>query len=176
MRRPAEHFAHCPRCGQPADPSPPVGPFSCAACRFLLFFNAATAVAAFVLRPDGLALFVRRAREPAKGKLGMVGGFVDAGETAEDALRRETREEVNLELAEIAYLGSYVNEYVYADVLYTTVDLIFVAHAAAVDGVAPLDGVDSIEWRDPQVVELEEIAFPSMRAALQTFRQRTTSP
>ena len=47
-----------------------VAPFRCEACGFLYFFNPAVAVAALILRDDGKALFIRRAKEPAKGRSG----------------------------------------------------------------------------------------------------------
>jgi ADP-ribose pyrophosphatase YjhB (NUDIX family) len=63
---------------------------------------------------------------PAKGKLAVPGGFIDIGETAEDGLRREIREEVNLAPGELRYLCTQVNDYVYRDINYPVLDLYFV--------------------------------------------------
>jgi ADP-ribose pyrophosphatase YjhB (NUDIX family) len=176
MQPPLSHFAFCPRCGarQPDDrPRDLLRPFRCCHCGFTLFFNAAAAVAALIGRADGSMLFVRRAREPARGRLGMPGGFVDAGETAETALAREVREEVGLEVQDLQYLGSHANQYVYSEVTYTTLDLFFTALAANPDRARPLDGVESLVWGDPLTIDLDEIAFDSMREALREYRRLT---
>ncbi|MDQ3226194.1 MAG: NUDIX domain-containing protein, partial [Chloroflexota bacterium] len=39
-------------------------------------------------------------------RFGIVAGFVEPGESLEDAVRREVREEVAIEIADIAYFGS----------------------------------------------------------------------
>jgi ADP-ribose pyrophosphatase YjhB (NUDIX family) len=169
------HFAYCPGCGASATPAEPLtGPFRCGACGFTLFFNAAAAVAALILRSDGYALFIRRAKDPGKGKLGLPGGFVDPGEDAETALAREVREEVGLELTALHYLSSHANRYLYAGVTYTTLDLFYLASARSPDGVRALDAVESVEWLDPETVDRNEIAFDSMRAALDVYRGIST--
>ena len=151
--------------------APPTGnAFICSACGFTFFFSAANATAAFVSRADGKVLFIRRAKEPAKGKLAPPGGFVDVGETAEEAVRREIREKVGLELSEIQFLCSHPNVYPYRDITYPVLDFFFCARAIAADQARALDDVASFCWLDPQEVFLEEIAFPSMRAALEKLR------
>ena len=95
---------------------------------------------------------------------------MDAGESAEHALRREVREEVQLELDEVRFLSSHPNDYHYQDVVYPVVDLVFIAHAPDHDRVLALDGVASFEWLDPRAVDLDELAFPSMRDALMRYR------
>jgi NAD+ diphosphatase len=170
---PLTHFAHCPRCGtrQPdAERADVGGPFRCGACGFTLYFNAASAVAAILVRPDGDALFIRRAKDPGKGRLGLPGGFVDAGESAEGALTREIREEVGLEVAGLRYLSSHPNLYVYADVTYTTLDVFYTASVSDPERAVALDAVESLVWADPLTVDLEEIAFESMREALTRYR------
>jgi NAD+ diphosphatase len=170
------HFAHCPRCGASVPPAEPplTGPFRCEACGFTLFFNVAGAVAALIVRSDGRALFIRRAKDPGKGKLGLPGGFVDAGEDAETALAREVREEVGLELTALHYLSSHTNRYLYAGVTYATLDLFYLASARSPDNVRALDAVESVIWLDPETVDRGEIAFESMRAALDVYRGVST--
>jgi len=171
---PWRQFSACPRCGGPAAVplAERANPFRCAACGFVLFFNAASAVAALVIDAEGRILFIRREREPGRGLLAMPGGFVDVGESAEEALRREVREEVGLEVRGVTYLASFANRYPYSDVTYSTLDLFFTCEADAGSQARALDAVTAIEWRDPPAVNPSEIAFDSMRAALQTFLRR----
>jgi 8-oxo-dGTP diphosphatase len=52
-------------------------------------------------------LLVRRKNDPFKGMLSIPGGFINEGETAEDAMRREAKEETSLVVEPIAILGVY---------------------------------------------------------------------
>ena len=54
-------------------------------------------VGAVILREDSV-LLVERGQEPLKGYWSLPGGVVEVGETLEEALRREIREETNLEV------------------------------------------------------------------------------
>ena len=166
-----EVFQHCPRCGT-RRAGPPTNPFHCAACGHQQYFNPASAVAAILLGPDGRALFLRRARDPGKGLLGLPGGFVDMGETAETALRREIREEVNLEVGALEFLCSGVNHYLYKEVTYPVLDLFFVARADSTAGIAALDGVESFLWLEPARADPAEFAFASNAEAVRRFNER----
>jgi mutator protein MutT len=161
-------FDFCPRCGQ-RRAGEPAKPFKCGSCGLLFYFNPAVAVGVILLDDDGRALLVRRALDPAKGKLGLPGGFVDFGETAEAALRREVREEVNLELASMEFVASANNDYDFAGITYPVLDLYFVARPSSTRGIAALDGVESYCWIKPAEIQLDDIAFPSMRQALRVY-------
>jgi ADP-ribose pyrophosphatase YjhB (NUDIX family) len=50
---------------------------------------------------------VKRSKEPFKGMLALPGGFVNEGETAEDAMKREVLEETALEVEPVEILGVY---------------------------------------------------------------------
>lgn len=62
------------------------------------------AVSAAIIH-DGRLLLVRRARSPSVGFYSLPGGGVEAGETLIDALKREIREELNLEVEPVALAG-----------------------------------------------------------------------
>jgi ADP-ribose pyrophosphatase YjhB (NUDIX family) len=62
------------------------------------------AVSAAVFR-DGRVLIVRRARPPAHGLYTLPGGGVELGETLEDAVVREIREETALAIAPLELVG-----------------------------------------------------------------------
>jgi 8-oxo-dGTP diphosphatase len=60
-----------------------------------------------VLLIDGKLLLVRRGREPEKGKLALPGGIVEYGETTEEAVVRETKEETGIKTKPVRLLGVY---------------------------------------------------------------------
>ena len=62
------------------------------------------AVSAAVFR-DGRVLIVRRARPPTHGLYTLPGGGVELGETLEEAVIREIREETALEIEPVALVG-----------------------------------------------------------------------
>lgn len=169
--RPSELFVFCPRCGATGyGDDRAKTPFRCVACGLTYFFNPTVAAAAFIFDRQGRMLFVRRAKAPNAGKLGVPGGFIDFGESAEEGLDREVREEVGITIDRPAFLASFPNEYHYCEVTYPVVDLYFIASAMNPEAARPLDGVMGIEWRHPSTVPDEEIAFSSLRRAMQALQ------
>lgn len=168
--QPVELFRFCPRCGaaRPAE-NRGLSPLKCGQCSLAFFFNPTVAAAAFVFDEEGRALFIQRAREPSAGKLAVPGGFIDFGESAEEGLRREVREEVGIEIDRLQFLVSFPNVYPYAEVTYPVVDLYFTAIAVNPEAAQPLDAVLGIEWRYPHKVPETEIAFDSLRVALRAL-------
>src|SRR5262245_53526528 len=62
------------------------------------------AVSAAIVR-DGHVLIVRRAKGAARGLYTLPGGVVESGETLEEAVRRETREETGIEIEPAGIVG-----------------------------------------------------------------------
>src|SRR3712207_8484664 len=60
-----------------------------------------------ILERDSNVLMVRRKNDPFKDCLSLPGGFVNEGETIEDAMKREAMEETSLEVHPIDILGVY---------------------------------------------------------------------
>lgn len=60
-----------------------------------------------VLNPRGEVLLIERKNEPFKGQFALPGGFVDVGETVEDACRRELMEETGKKAGRLTLVGVY---------------------------------------------------------------------
>ena len=176
MQQPlADTFQHCPRCGFTAA-SVGSNPFKCASCEFIFFFSPTCAVAGIVRDPTGQVLLLRRARDPGKGKFGLPGGFVDAGESAEAALRREMDEEVKLAAKSMHYLCSLPNTYVYRGVALPVTDIFFVCEVNSFDSIVRQEcEVAGLHVCHPSTQELAEMAFPSNRGALELYLQSQAS-
>jgi 8-oxo-dGTP pyrophosphatase MutT (NUDIX family) len=75
---------------------------------------------------DGL-LTVRRGIEPQKGHLALPGGFIDYGETWEEAAKREAQEETGLILPSVSFLtietASNANILIFCQAAPTSIDL-----------------------------------------------------
>jgi NAD+ diphosphatase len=165
-------FTFCPMCG--SNQLKPRGPnlLVCANCDYYHHVNPVVAVAGFLADPSGRILLIRRAHEPSKGKLGAPGGFVDLGETAEAALHREVKEEVNLELDSIEYLASYPNEYPYRGRIVFVLDLFFIGYVRSWSDAKALDEVAGLVLVDAKGINPDELAFSSLRNALKDYVMR----
>jgi mutator protein MutT len=167
-------FVHCPRCGSTRLQFPEKNHLECEACGFEYYMNSGAATGVLFVKSDGSFLLSRRANNPGKGSWDMPGGFVEFGETAEEAIRREIREELQIEMERLEYFGSFPNEYPYKDVMYHTLDLIFLCRLADDSQMeVTLDPeILELQWFTPETVEMDSIAFPSMRAAVTEYCER----
>lgn len=82
----------CPACGHVNRKVPGTAHRTCPTCRETDWVNPAPAIGIALMR-GGSVLLSRRARAPKKGQWDLVGGFLEANETPDEAARREILEE-----------------------------------------------------------------------------------
>jgi NAD+ diphosphatase len=101
------HFAvrHCPRCGAPLRPVQAGHVLECSACGRQQFPRTDPAVIMLVTDDTGRALLGRQPVWP-PGRWSTLAGFVEPGESLEQAVRREVREETGVVVGEVRYVGS----------------------------------------------------------------------
>jgi mutator protein MutT len=112
------------------------------------------AVGCVAFRRDSI-LLIRRGHEPFKGYWSIPGGAVELGETAEEALVRETMEESGVEVEPVQVLGVFDNIVRRADRVwfhYMIVDFLAVPTAGE-----PKPGDGEMEARWVPLVELSSL-------------------
>jgi NAD+ diphosphatase len=94
----------CGRCGAPTQPCEDERARSCPGCRLQFFPRLSPAVIVSIVR--GAEILLARAHRLPPGLYSVVAGFVEPGETLEEAVVREVREEVGVNVRNLRYFGS----------------------------------------------------------------------
>ena len=97
--------AFCGRCGTATELHQTEMARVCPSCGTLHFPRISPAVITLVHRDDGAVLLAQDRRFRA-GFFALLAGFVEPGETLEEAVAREVREEVGVEVRDVRYFGS----------------------------------------------------------------------
>jgi NADH pyrophosphatase NudC (nudix superfamily) len=157
----------CPRCGHELareDRS-----VECPNCGLAVYANPAPTASAIVVDEEGRVLLARRSGEPGAGLWDLLGGFIDEGEDALAALHREIREETELEIEPLEFLGGYPDRYgehgIYTLNLYWS--------ARIVGGKLEVDDDELLEvawFAADELPSQEEFAFPNTVHALADWK------
>ena len=148
--------------------------FTCGSCGSTFYINPATAVAAVIETPDGKIILTRRKNEPRSGYLDLPGGFVDINETAENAIIREIREELGIDVNSPRFFASSPNEYTFNNLVYFTCDLGFICTSDELEKMKPADDVSEAILIEPDDIMFNEIGFPSIVKLLKHYIEQKT--
>ena len=100
----ADH-RHCGRCGAPTEPAAGERARTCPACGHAAYPRLAPAIIVLVERADGAALLCHGVRFP-RVSYSCLAGFVEPGESLEEAVHREVYEEAAITLSDVRYVSS----------------------------------------------------------------------
>ncbi len=161
-------FKHCPSCSSTNFEYNNNFKFHCYDCQFILYHNIAAAVA-LVFTFENKILFTVRNVDPDKGKLDLPGGFIDPGETAEEAACREIAEELGLTIkpSDLQFITTAPNHYLYKNVAYRTLDIFYecrlVSDTIAVNAI---DEIQDLVWLQRGEIDLSRIGFISVKKVM----------
>ena len=127
------------------------------------------AVAGLIKNNSGDLLLVRRASDPKLRKLDLPGGFVNVGESAEDALFREIKEDLNFEITSCQFIKSQSNEYKYNGVIYYPLDLFFECTVKSFENIKLHDEVSGYFFTRIQELDINLIGFDSVKSVLSWY-------
>jgi ADP-ribose pyrophosphatase YjhB (NUDIX family) len=156
--------AHCSYCGVAFGVDQP-WPRQCAGCGNISYLNP-TPVAVCLVPVDGGLLVIRRAIPPAVGELALPGGFIDIGETWQQAAVRELREEtgVAIDADEVRHFRTHSSK------LGDGVLLIFGVARARASGELPPFAPQDADASEMLVIKgKQKLAFPLHTQAIEEY-------
>jgi ADP-ribose pyrophosphatase YjhB (NUDIX family) len=155
-----EDVRFCPRCGSEADIAFPRS-ITCSSCGYGAFYNPKPVACAIPTTTEDEIILLRRGYQPSRGRWSMPGGFVDLGESVEDAAIRETKEELNIDIAITSLVGVYSR---------STDRIVVVVYAARTEGT-PTRTEEALEVRafQPTTIPWDQLAFWSDGRALRDY-------
>jgi ADP-ribose pyrophosphatase YjhB (NUDIX family) len=154
-----EGARYCPRCGAGDLEVDFPRSLHCAACGHRAFYNPKPVASTILRDDDGRFWLLRRGFDPGAGLWTFPGGFVDLGESVEQAAVREAREEVQVDVE----LGGLVGVYSRPEDRIVLV----VFDARPLGTPVPTPEATEVTAFAPDAIPWDELAFWSTRAALQ---------
>jgi NAD+ diphosphatase len=162
-----DKFRYCPACGSDRFEVNDARSRRCADCGFTYYLNASAAVVGVLIDEQGRLLVARRANEPAKGTLDLPGGFVEGGESLDEALRRELMEETGALVSVERWLFSLPNFYRFSGMDVPTTDSFFLCRLCPGQQLHAADDVAALRWKRPEEIHPADFGLTSIRRGVE---------
>ncbi len=164
-------FRYCPVCGSSHFERNDFKSLRCRDCGFVYYQNASASVVGVVLNSKNELLVGRRTFEPAKGMLDLPGGFVDAGESLEQAVVRELQEETGTTAVPERWLFSVPNIYRYSGLDIPTIDNFFLCRLQNDENLHGHDDISSLFWHPLDRLRPDDFGMASIRRSIPLLKQ-----
>lgn len=139
-----------------------------------LFRNPKTTVGIVLLNTKNEFLVAIRGEEPGKGKFDLPGGFVDAGESAEEALIRELHEELAInknDVSDLQLLTTNPSEYLWGDEVVYACEVSFFGYLKDETVLTPQSDVAEIKWFDLPTFNEQRLYFSPHQKAVKLAKR-----
>lgn len=158
-----ELYNFCPQCGNQL--SQENDHLACKACHHNWYNNPAISVSIALIK-NGKILLAKRAVEPKKGKWDILGGFVEPGESVEQGVIREMKEETGLNVKVDEYLGSV------PDIYDNRASLPLIFRVSLINEAQPVaqDDVEELRWFSLTEIPTE-LAFVNVKETIEKVKK-----
>lgn len=164
-------FRFCPKCAgvlEKITNRDGAAHLACKTCGFVFYQNSKPTASPLIIDEQNRILLVKRAIEPHFGKWDLPGGFLENGEDLVDGLKRETMEELGIEIEPIEVVTIFVDRYGNEDDDFHTFN-VFVKSKMLSNNI-DLDSENSeFAWFARENVPWKELAFENTKVAIKTF-------
>jgi NAD+ diphosphatase len=129
----------------------------CSDCGFDFYFNPAPAAGVIIVNDKDQIYLGLRTRDPKAGCWEIPGGFININESAEEGAIREIKEELGIDLIDLAYFRSCSNDYFYKGMEYHPLDIFFIAKVNLRE-IKPTDD----EFAEGKFFDIDKIPFDKL--------------
>ena len=136
----------------------------CPVCGYIQYHNPLPSVGMLVVK-DGKCLLIKRGKAPGKGAWAPPSGFVEVGETLEEAAARELKEETGI----IAHATELIGAYCEPNDVYGYV--ITIVYLCEIDGGELIAGDDAEDAGFFDLNEIPKMFFPCFEKAIKRYRE-----
>lgn len=136
-------------------------------CDLCVFNNPRPSTAGVIIK-DGKLLVAKRVKEPFEGEWDFLGGYVGEGETAEEAHKREIKEELGVD-CDITLIGSFPGTAQYKDLVNPVLNF---AYLTELKGEIKLNTAENSDVAWIPLKELRTIAFDSNQKILKLLQEK----
>jgi len=171
FKKARQYFKFCPVCAGRLllKKHGPVFHLTCRSCDFIFYQNSKPTASAFIVNQKNQILLVKRAVEPMKGYWDAPGGFLEDGEDPIKGLRREMKEELGVQLADIQFFGIYLDVYNERYAI-NTLNIIYLAKILK-GKLQPMDDISEAKWFSASQIPWSKLGFPWLYQALRDWQK-----
>lgn len=167
-------MSFCYRCGNPLEMRVPAGDDQqrqcCTACDYVHYVNPRILVSCMI-HSGSKILWIRRGLEPRKGLWAMPAGFMEQGESLQQAAVRELKEETGLEIAPGDLQLSVLSSLTFIDEVY----IVFRCQSTEVPLTPPGDEILDVAWLEESKVPWGHLAYPDTEPFMRNFYREVGS-
>jgi ADP-ribose pyrophosphatase YjhB (NUDIX family) len=164
---PKKAYRFCPKCSGRLVPQNE-NFLKCSSCRLHFYINPAVCNAVILENKKGEILLVKRKFPPKKDLWDLPGGFIQPNETLEQSIKREIKEELNVDITMSQFVGVYPGHYLYQNINYPTLCVVVSAKMAKAK-LIPKDDVSQFRFFGRDVVLKQKIAFGGICLGLKDY-------
>ena len=163
-------FKYCPNCKNELALSD--NNIHCNKCGFDYYLTPNPGVVVILINKNNQIYFAKRTREPNSGFFSLPGGFVSFHESSEEAIKREVKEELGIDLENIEFFATCPDEYNFKGTKYNPLITFFISYTNL--DFIDLSKAKDKELKEGQFLNLNEIPFgrlssPSQEIILKKF-------